>query len=166
MVFFSLYFSSSLFRTVRVTPRALAPPPNEMGVTIPRGFLTELRDFIRSFESYIGTLKSKNIYATESLSQPAGVSLSSKPLALHSDDIPVDIVAVLPDQADSDPPLVEQLGTCIPGLLVWKFRRYKQIAIFRDYPNSQPFTHDGLNICVLLLMTTGFGCTALANLHH
>ena len=36
--------------------------------------------------------------------------MAQKPLSPCDDDVPVDVVAALPDQGDSSPPLEEQLG--------------------------------------------------------
>ena len=42
--------------------------------------------------------------------------MGKKPLAPCDDDVNVDVVAVFPDQADSNPPLEEQLGVGVPWL--------------------------------------------------
>ena len=50
---------------------------------------------------------------TKSAGAPSAL-LAQKPLAPCDDDVPVEVVAVLPNQADGDPPLEEQLGAGVP----------------------------------------------------
>ena len=42
--------------------------------------------------------------------------MAQKPLSPCNDDVPVEVVAVLPEQADSNPTLEEQLGLGVPWL--------------------------------------------------